>query len=396
MTINIRRNKTVINIDVAVAVIHYGDQYLLGFRKPEQHQGNRYEFVGGKIEDNETAKQALIREVLEEIGLDISARCLINPLGILRHHYANIETPHKSKRVCLHIFRVELTEQHYLECRDQQQGCEGQHLQWVSLEDLVANKYRLPEANKTILQWLKLPDLIIITQDIDSDLELKTEAKYRAAADNGIDIDMNAKVDSNTTDDDSRQQQWLYWYKQKLPLQACVYLRLKNSDLPQREQLLTSLLANRPDIMLIIDRQLANHLYSKNTLPPQVIAQHLTQKVIDETYPETNLTNVSNNLLASLPLTVSSHNQETVLKVNQLAQYRLKHDLSPVIGVFVSPVQQTATHPEAVPLGWEGFERIASVSEIPVIALGGMSPEDLQQVKHHQGDKVAGIRKFLT
>lgn len=385
-----------INIDVAVAVIHYGDQYLLGFRKPEQHQGNRYEFVGGKIEDHETAKQALIREVLEEIGLDISARCLINPLGILRHHYANIETPHKSKRVCLHIFRVELTEQHYLECRDQQQGCEGQHLQWVSLEDLVANKYRLPEANKTILQWLKLPDLIIITQDIDSDLELKTEAKYRAAADNGIDIDMNAKVDSNTTDDDSRQQQWLYWYKQKLPLQACVYLRLKNSDLPQREQLLTSLLANRPDIMLIIDRQLANHLYSKNTLPPQVIAQHLTQKVIDETYPETNLTNVSNNLLASLPLTVSSHNQETVLKVNQLAQYRLKHDLSPVIGVFVSPVQQTATHPEAVPLGWEGFERIASVSEIPVIALGGMSPEDLQQVKHHQGDKVAGIRKFLT
>jgi len=359
MTINIRRKKTVINIDVAVAVIHYGDQYLLGFRKPEQHQGNRYEFVGGKIEDNETAKQALIREVLEEIGLDISARCLINPLGILRHHYANIETPHKSKRVCLHIFRVELTEQHYLECRDQQQGCEGQQLQWVSLEDLVANKYRLPEANKTILQWLKLPDLISITQDIDSDLELKTEAESRAAADNGI--DMNTNVDTNTTDD-SRRQQWLHWYQQKLPLQACVYLRLKNSDLPQREQLLSSLLANRPDIMLIIDCQLANYLYSKNILPPQVIAQHLTQKVIDETYQEANLTDVCNNLLAGLPLTVSSHNQETVLKVNQLAQYRLKHDLSPVIGVFVSPVQQTATHPEAVPLGWEGFQRIASVS----------------------------------
>lgn len=369
-----------INIDVAVAVIHYGDQYLLGFRKPEQHQGNRYEFVGGKIEDNETTKQALIREVLEEIGLDISAGCLINPLGILRHHYANIEIPHKSKRVCLHVFRVELTEQHYLECRDQQQGCEGQQLQWVSLEDLVANKYRLPEANKTILQWLKLPDLISFTQDIDSDLELSIEAET------GVNTNIVA----------SNQQKWLQWYQQKLPPQACIYLRLKNSDLPQREQLLISLLANRPDIMLIIDCQLANHLYSKNTLPPQVIAQHLTQKVIDETSQEANLTDVSNNLLAGLPLTVSSHNQETVLKVNQLAQYRLKHDLSPVIGVFVSPVQQTATHPEAVPLGWEGFERIASVSEVPVIALGGMSPEDLQQVKHHQGDKVAGIRKFLT
>lgn len=380
MTINIRRKKTVINIDVAVAVIHYGDQYLLGFRKPEQHQGNRYEFVGGKIEDNETAKQALIREVLEEIGLDISARCLINPLGILRHHYANIETPHKSKRVCLHVFRVELTEQHYLECRDQQQGCEGQQLQWVSLEDLVANKYRLPEANKTILQWLKLPGLISITQDIDSDLKLSIEAET------GVNTNIVA----------SNQQKWLQWYQQKLPPQACIYLRLKKSDLPQREQLLISLLANRPDIMLIIDCQLANHLYSKNTLPPQVIAQHLTQKVIDETYQEANLTDVSNNLLAGLPLTLSSHNQETVLKVNQLAQYRLKHDLSPVISVFVSPVQQTATHPKAVPLRWEGFERIASASEVPVIALGGMSPGDLQQVKHHQGDKVAGIRKFLT
>ena len=49
-----------------------------------------------------------------------------------------------------------------------------------------------------------------------------------------------------------------------------------------------------------------------------------------------------------------------------------------------------------MPLGWEGFQRIASVSEVPVIALGGMSSEDLQQVRHHQGDKVAGIRNFLT
>ncbi|MGP4848840.1 NUDIX domain-containing protein, partial [Marinobacter sp. 1Y8] len=55
---------SIVNIvNVAVAVIHYKDQYLLGFRDATQHQGNRYEFVGGKIEANESAAQALIREV---------------------------------------------------------------------------------------------------------------------------------------------------------------------------------------------------------------------------------------------------------------------------------------------------------------------------------------------
>ncbi|MFP6813955.1 MAG: hypothetical protein VB956_11675 [Moraxella sp.] len=35
-------------VNVAVAVIHFNNQYLLGFRHASQHQGNRYEFVGGK------------------------------------------------------------------------------------------------------------------------------------------------------------------------------------------------------------------------------------------------------------------------------------------------------------------------------------------------------------
>ena len=37
-------------VNVAVAVIYHDNHYLLGFRDASQHQGNRYEFVGGKIE----------------------------------------------------------------------------------------------------------------------------------------------------------------------------------------------------------------------------------------------------------------------------------------------------------------------------------------------------------
>ena len=64
-------------VNVAVAVIHFNNQYLLGFRHASQHQGNRYEFVGGKIEPNETPKQGLIREVVEEIGCDLTNNFIV-------------------------------------------------------------------------------------------------------------------------------------------------------------------------------------------------------------------------------------------------------------------------------------------------------------------------------
>ena len=40
------KDTSIMTVNVAVAVIHYKDQYLLGFRAASQHQGNRYEFVG--------------------------------------------------------------------------------------------------------------------------------------------------------------------------------------------------------------------------------------------------------------------------------------------------------------------------------------------------------------
>jgi 8-oxo-dGTP diphosphatase len=41
----------------------------------------------------------------------------------------------------------------------------------------------------------------------------------------------------------------------------------------------------------------------------------------------------------------------------------------------LGPVLPTASHPHAVPLGWDGFTRIAALSALPVFALGGLAPE---------------------
>ncbi|MFZ2552873.1 NUDIX domain-containing protein, partial [Psychrobacter urativorans] len=87
-------------INVAVAVIHYKQQYLLGFRNRNQHQGDRYEFVGGKIDKGEDTSAALIREVSEETAIDISNTSIniaVN-LGRLYHDYGD-------KKVCLQVYK---------------------------------------------------------------------------------------------------------------------------------------------------------------------------------------------------------------------------------------------------------------------------------------------------
>ncbi len=44
----------------------------------------------------------------------------------------------------------------------------------------------------------------------------------------------------------------------------------------------------------------------------------------------------------------------------------------------LGPVKRTASHPGAVPLGWEGFARIAHGSAIPVYGIGGLQLADLE------------------
>jgi 8-oxo-dGTP diphosphatase len=47
----------------------------------------------------------------------------------------------------------------------------------------------------------------------------------------------------------------------------------------------------------------------------------------------------------------------------------------------LGPVKPTPTHPEAEPLGWEGFRKIAEGASIPVYAIGGLRPRDLDAAR---------------
>jgi mutator protein MutT len=57
---------------VVAAIIERGGRLLVSQRGPNGGQPGRWEFPGGKREHGETDDQALRREVLEELGIEVS------------------------------------------------------------------------------------------------------------------------------------------------------------------------------------------------------------------------------------------------------------------------------------------------------------------------------------
>ena len=60
--------------------------------------------------------------------------------------------------------------------------------------------------------------------------------------------------------------------------------------------------------------------------------------------------------------------------------------------VVLGPVKATATHPDAELLGWDGFRRIAEGASIPVYAIGGLQPHDMDSARAAGAHGLAMIR----
>lgn len=71
---------------VAVALLDADSRILLAQRPAGKHLGGLWEFPGGKVEPGETPEAALIREIREELGIDIRESCLA-PLTFVSHSY---------------------------------------------------------------------------------------------------------------------------------------------------------------------------------------------------------------------------------------------------------------------------------------------------------------------
>ncbi|MGE0845307.1 MAG: (deoxy)nucleoside triphosphate pyrophosphohydrolase [Flavobacteriaceae bacterium] len=70
----------------AAALIDGEGRVLLARRPPGKHMAGLWEFPGGKVETGERPEETLIRELAEELGIDVSEACLA-PLTFASHVY---------------------------------------------------------------------------------------------------------------------------------------------------------------------------------------------------------------------------------------------------------------------------------------------------------------------
>jgi 8-oxo-dGTP diphosphatase len=59
--------------------------------------------------------------------------------------------------------------------------------------------------------------------------------------------------------------------------------------------------------------------------------------------------------------------------------------------VFLSPVNQTSSHPELTGMGWDKFRQLVTDINRPVYALGGMSENDVRDARQYGGQGIAAI-----
>ena len=67
----LKKNSQKISINVTCAIILFGDKILVTQRSEKMKLPLKWEFPGGKLEENESEIECIQREILEEINIDI-------------------------------------------------------------------------------------------------------------------------------------------------------------------------------------------------------------------------------------------------------------------------------------------------------------------------------------
>jgi 8-oxo-dGTP diphosphatase len=78
--------ETCIVLVSAVALVDADGRVLLAQRPAGKAMAGLWEFPGGKVDPGETPETALIRELAEELGIDVTASCLA-PFTFASHSY---------------------------------------------------------------------------------------------------------------------------------------------------------------------------------------------------------------------------------------------------------------------------------------------------------------------
>ncbi len=122
----------------AVALVDTESRVLIAQRPAGKSMAGLWEFPGGKVEPGETPEATLVRELKEELGIDVCLSC-IAPFNFASHNY---ETFHLLMPLYL--------------CRTWEGTVaprENQKVEWVRA--LHLSRYPMPPADLPLIPWLR-------------------------------------------------------------------------------------------------------------------------------------------------------------------------------------------------------------------------------------------------
>ena len=124
-------------INVVTGILFHKGKVLIAKRSQEKHLGGHWEFPGGKINTNESAKEALKREFQEELGIKIN---VLTKFLQITHRYSD-------KSISLDSFIVEKTSGVI-------KNKEHEEIKWVNIENL--DEFHFAPADIPIVKKLQL------------------------------------------------------------------------------------------------------------------------------------------------------------------------------------------------------------------------------------------------
>jgi len=303
-------------VEVVAAVIERPDgRFLLAQRPAGKVYAGYWEFPGGKVEPGEPLAAAIVRELHEELGIEVE---IADPWIVRIYTY-----PHAKVR--LNFFRVRAW-------HGEPHGKEQQQLAWQHASNVDVAP--LLPANAPVLRALQLPFEYAITHPVE----------------------IGAK-------------QQLACLDQRLA-QGLRLIQVREKGMPglELERFAGAVIAlARPHgarVLINSDIDLAQRLGADGV--------HLAaaQMARLERRPALGW------------CAASCHNAEELVRAVKLG----------VDFAVLGPVQATPTHPDSTPLGWEGFAALARGATMPVFALGGMKPNDLQTAWRRGAQGIAMVR----
>jgi mutator protein MutT len=123
-------------IEVSAALVFHNGKLLITQRLASAHLGGLWEFPGGKRQPHETFEECLVREIREELGIEIFVGELFEEIT---HAYAE-------KTVHLKFFTCKL-----LHGEPQLLGCAA--FKWIGKSELA--DYEFPAADVQLLEKLR-------------------------------------------------------------------------------------------------------------------------------------------------------------------------------------------------------------------------------------------------